>query len=75
MSVAGKNGGIGTDDLLATSRIAGIDVRQAREIIDEVAAAVERWREFADIAGVSEQQADAIAKQIASDSSGKGVVL
>ena len=66
MSVAGKNADIGIDDLLATSKIAGIGERQAREILDEAAAAVTRWREFADVAGVSEQQTDAIARQMAS---------
>ena len=65
MSVAGKFTDISKDDMIAASRVAGINEVDAREIIDEVYEAVARWREFADVANVDESRARKIAKQIA----------
>ena len=64
MSVSGKFTDISRDDMIASSRVAGIAVAEANEIIDEVHEAVARWREFADAAKVDEMQADAIARQL-----------
>ena len=51
MSVNGKRDGIVRDDLLAVG--AEMNIRRAAELIDEVAAAVSRWAEFAAAAGVA----------------------
>ena len=55
MSVNGKREGIGRDDLLA---VAGeMNIRRARDLVAEVAAAVARWPEFAAAAQVDEATA------------------
>ena len=65
MSVAGKFTDISKDDMIAASKIAGINEVEARKIIGEVHEAVARWREFAETANVDESRAREIAKQIA----------
>ena len=64
MSVAGKFTDISKDDMIAASKIAGINEVEARKIIGEVHEAVARWREFAETANVDESRAREIATQI-----------
>ena len=62
MSLAGKVNDFTSDDLLTFARTAGVNRHEARRIMGRVFAAVSKWREFADEAGVDERK----AKQIAS---------
>ena len=64
MSVAGKFTDISKDDMIAASKVAGINEVEARKIIGEVYEAVARWREFADVAQVEGRQVDTIARQL-----------
>ena len=64
MSVAGKFTDISKDDMIAASKVAGINEVEARKIIGEVHEAVARWREFADVAQVEGRQVDTIARQL-----------
>ena len=41
-----------------------LDIKKADEIIDQVSAAVSRWKEFADTAGVAKESRDLITKKI-----------
>ena len=50
MSVGGKREGIGRADLLALAD--EMNIRRAADLVDEVAAAVALWPEFAQLAGV-----------------------
>lgn len=59
MSVNGKFSGIGRDDLLAVAD--RFMVGAAQDILEQVDQAVSRWREFAELAGVSESVVDHIA--------------
>lgn len=59
MSVNGKFSGIGRDDLLAVAD--RFVVGSAQDILEQVDQAVSRWREFAELAGVSESVVDHIA--------------
>ena len=65
MSVNGKRRGIGESDLLAAARAAGVKPRRAREDIERVRAAVARWPDFAAEAGVRDDFASDIARQLA----------
>jgi serine/threonine-protein kinase HipA len=53
MSINGKREGFGREDLHALATAAGIKIPQANQILDRVIAAVRRWPEFAETAGVS----------------------
>jgi serine/threonine-protein kinase HipA len=53
MTICGKAEGIERSDLLTVAERYG--VRRAEQIIDEVAAVVSSWRDFADEAGVPEE--------------------
>jgi serine/threonine-protein kinase HipA len=64
-TVAGEGREPGVDHMLRLAEPAGIGAKTARAIIDEVRAAVSRWRELADQAGVPAVTRDAIAGQIA----------
>jgi len=57
MSVNGKRDGFLTEDLLRCADTAAIQRTRAMGILEEVAAAVADWPEFAAVAGVPEQQA------------------
>ena len=62
MSLAGKVNDFTRDDLLTFARTAGVNRHEAQRIMGQVFAAVSKWREFADEAGVDERK----VKQIAS---------
>jgi serine/threonine-protein kinase HipA len=64
MSIAGKNTGIGIYDLMAVSKDVGLKESRARQIIQDVITAVERWSEFAGIAGVDERKMKLIEAKI-----------
>jgi serine/threonine-protein kinase HipA len=63
MSVNGKRDGFDREDLLACADAASMQRGRAGTIVDEVAAAVARWAEFADRAGVPPRQAEAIGAE------------
>ena len=67
MTVNGKTSGITDDDMIACSREANLSASKARTIIEEVRAAVGRWRSFAAEAEVKPVHADAIAARLAED--------
>ncbi len=53
MTINGKRAGFVLGDFRAVARIAGLKRGRADQLIDEVTAAVARWPEFAELAGVS----------------------
>lgn len=61
MSVNSKRDHFHRDELIATGR--SISISRPEEIIDEVTAAVNRWMEFADEAGVKKDVSREIKKQ------------
>ena len=65
MSVNGKRRGIAQEDLLAAARAAGLKPRRAKEALDRVRAAVARWNEFAEAAGVDRDWREGIGRQLA----------
>ena len=65
MSVNGRRRGISDDDLLAASRVAGLKPRRAREALDRVRSAIARWPDFAAQAGVRDDFATEIQRQLA----------
>tara|TARA_R110002124_G_scaffold166930_2_gene334306 strand:+ start:337 stop:1638 length:1302 start_codon:yes stop_codon:yes gene_type:complete len=54
MSMNGKRDGFTLDDFDASARVASINARRARAIVQQVRDAVARWPEFADAARVGE---------------------
>lgn len=62
MSAAGKRDGFTIDDLRAVAGTASMRRGRCETIVDEVVAAVARWREFAASAGVPAEQAERIAR-------------
>ncbi|MDO5317838.1 MAG: type II toxin-antitoxin system HipA family toxin [bacterium] len=62
MSVNGKKSGIGQEDLLAASKIAGLPEKVARQIVGEVRDAVQAWPQFAAEAAVKDSFTGEIAK-------------
>ena len=62
MSVNGMRDNFELDDFLSLSRTAGIRPMKAKALIDQVAASVKRWQEFAGDANVSEERISKIAK-------------
>jgi serine/threonine-protein kinase HipA len=62
MSIAGRREEITREDLRACARTASMRRGRADDLIDDVAAAVARWREFADEAGVDEEHVERIAR-------------
>ena len=65
MSVNGKRRDIADYDLLAAARAAGVKPRRAREALDRVRAAIARWPDFASEAGVRDDYATFISRQLA----------
>ena len=65
MSINGKRRDIGLDDLLAIAPQANLRERKARQIIDQVRAAVEFWPTFAAEAEVSDEFATKISQNVA----------
>ncbi|MBA4136000.1 MAG: type II toxin-antitoxin system HipA family toxin [Opitutus sp.] len=53
MAVLGERRAANASHLLALAQSESLDAARAREIVAEVRAAIERWREFADAAGVT----------------------
>ncbi len=64
MTLAGEGRHPGRPHLLRLAEPAEIAQREATMIVDEVAAAVSRWTEFADQAGVSATSRDQIGKML-----------
>ncbi len=56
MSVNGKRDGFKREDLIALARVAGIKKPRAREMTQRVIEVVRRWPDFAEKAGVNEEQ-------------------
>jgi serine/threonine-protein kinase HipA len=63
MTVAGKREHIEESDLVAAARSMSLRPAVARDVLEEVRAAVRRWLEFAQVAGVPERQAYAIRSE------------
>jgi serine/threonine-protein kinase HipA len=61
MSVNGKRDGFALEDLVALAGAGGIKAARATAVVEEVDAAVGRWRSFAAEAGVPENTASRIA--------------
>lgn len=64
MSVNGKRAGITDEDILACAQFANMRERKARAVLDEVKDAVRAWPRFAAEAGVREDFADEIFRQL-----------
>lgn len=62
MSINGKREDFTLEDFQACAETAGLGRGRAKEIVDEVAAAVSDWRSFATQAGVEPQTADRIGR-------------
>jgi serine/threonine-protein kinase HipA len=60
MTIAGKQDGFTLEDFRACAATAGLKRGRAETILDEVRAAVARWPEYADEAGVRSSQRDPI---------------
>lgn len=60
MNCNNKRDDFTTDDLLACAKSSNIQVSEAQNIIKEVKTVVESWKEFADQAGLTPVQSDAI---------------
>jgi serine/threonine-protein kinase HipA len=60
MSVHGKRDGFAREDLVALGSAGGLRRARSEAVIDEVDAAVGRWRSFAERAGVDERTAERI---------------
>jgi serine/threonine-protein kinase HipA len=69
MTLAGEGRAPGRSHMLRLAEQADVSVREAEFIIGEVQAAVARWTDFAEQAGVS----DATRNQIAKSLSGQGM--
>lgn len=65
MTVNGKRDNISRDDCLATARHMSIKTPRARAIMDEVEAAVTRWTDHAEKAGLPEHVATQLQRQFA----------
>ena len=68
MSLNGKRDNFDRDDLFAFAKVAGIKTAKASAILEEVVAAVTKWREFAMIAEVLPMHADEVEKSTRLDS-------
>lgn len=60
MTIGGKQDGFAVEDFRACAATAGLKRGRAETILDEVRAAVTRWPEYADEAGVRPAQRDSI---------------
>ena len=56
MSLAGKRDGFTTQDLLGFGENVGLKKVRVKRVLSEVSAAVSRWSEFADVAGVATER-------------------
>ena len=57
MSLNGKTDGFGLDDLLTFGKFSDLKTAETKAIIADISAAIVRWGEFANIAGVSDAMA------------------
>jgi hypothetical protein len=64
MTVAGEGRNPGQDQMLRIADAAGIEKRQARDVIGEVSDAVAEWSAFADAAGVDAKRSREIQKML-----------
>jgi serine/threonine-protein kinase HipA len=64
MSVNGKRDGFNLEDLKACGRVASLKRGRAQAILGEVTAAVARWSEFAERAGVAPKRRRQILKTL-----------
>ena len=64
MSVNGKRRSIAEEDLLAASQVAGLKSRWAKEVLEQVRAAISRWSDFAAEAKVHPDFAEEIGRQL-----------
>lgn len=60
MTVNGKTGKITEEDLLKSGKIMDISALRCRKMIEEVRAAIQKWSDFAERAGVSEKDMEMI---------------
>ena len=67
MSMNGKRDGFTLDDFDASARVASINARRARAIVQKVRDAVARWPEFADAARVGEDWRKSIDPSLRTD--------
>lgn len=64
MSVAGESRDPGVEDLQRLGRGAGLDAHQVQAVITEVQAAIARWDEFSDAAGVPARARRAVGQSL-----------
>jgi serine/threonine-protein kinase HipA len=64
MTLSGKRDGFQRSDLLTAASFADIKNRRALEILDEVFAAVKRWKSFAQKAGIAAPIIESIRKAL-----------
>lgn len=64
MTLAGEGRAPGRPHMLRVADHVDVSVREATSIIGEVQAAVVRWTDFADQAGVSDATRDQIARSL-----------
>lgn len=64
MTLSGKRDGFQRSDLLMAASFADIKNRRALEILDEVFAAVKRWKSFAQKAGIAAPMIESIRKAL-----------
>ena len=62
MSVNGKRDGFEREDLVALAEQAGVKVKRANAMIDQVLEALTKWERFAEVAGVEKGKGHAIGK-------------
>lgn len=63
MTVAGEGRRPGLAHILRIAEGAGIEKKQAKAVVDEVASAVANWSRFADAAGIASRNASRIQKE------------
>lgn len=60
MTLNGKQGGFELADFIAVEKTAGLKRGQAKVILHDVQQVVARWRDYAGVAGVSQDHSDKI---------------
>lgn len=64
MTINGKNRDIGKGDILEAGRAMDISAQKCKNIIDDVAAAVDRWPDFAEKVSIKEETMEMIRGEI-----------
>lgn len=62
MTINGKRSGFEKEDFENCRKIASLKKKESDEIFDEVKSSVQKWKDFADEAGVGEERSEAIWK-------------